>query len=142
MDPAVIDASFALAWVLPDEQAAPLAQRLLSAFDAGEVDLAAPSLWEYEVANALRASVARRRVTQQRASEALRSLLYSGISLHEFGPIADRAWNLALEHDLTVYDAAYLALAEERHCALHTRDRALAEAARKLGLPQGLGERD
>lgn len=142
MGQAVIDASFALASVLPDEQAGRVWQQLLSAFRGGEVDLAAPSVWEYEVANALRLSVARGRLTEQRASVALRSLLGLGVTLWEFAPIADRTWDLALEYDLTVYDAAYLALAEEHGCPLYTGDKRLAEAARRVGLMGDLAEGD
>jgi len=142
MGQTVSDARFALSCVVPDEQASPEARRLLLAFHRREVDLAAPSLWEYEIANALRVSVARRRLTQQEASRALRWLLDLGISLREFAPIADRTWDLALEHQLTVYDAAYLALAEEHGCPLYTGDKRLAEAARRVGIRGDLAEGD
>ena len=138
----VIDASFALASVLPDERAGRVWHQLLSGFRGGEVDLTAPSVWEYEVANALRLSVARGRLTEQWAGMALRSLLGLGVALWEFAPIAGRAWDLALEHQLTVHDAAYLALAQRQRCYLYTGDKRLGDAARHLGLLADLGEAD
>ena len=137
----MIDASLALSWVAPDEQASPDVRGILAALHNGEVRLLAPSLWEYEVANALRIGVARRRLAEEEASKALRWLLELGISLHGFHAIAHRAFELALEHDLTVYDAAYLALAEHQGCPLYTGDKRLAEVARRVGLMADLGER-
>ncbi|WP_019877466.1 type II toxin-antitoxin system VapC family toxin [Sporichthya polymorpha] len=43
------------------------------------------------------------------------------------GPFVHRAWEL--RHTLTVYDAAYVALAESLGCELLTCDRKLASAA-------------
>ncbi len=40
-------------------------------------------------------------------------------------------WRLALQYDLTAYDAAYLWLAEELHAPLATFDRRLGAAARR-----------
>ncbi|MGD8237773.1 MAG: type II toxin-antitoxin system VapC family toxin [Armatimonadota bacterium] len=140
MPQAVIDASFALSWAAPDEQASLDARGILAALHGGEIRLLAPSLWEYEVANALRMGVARKRLTEEEASKALRWLLDLGINLRGFGPICHRAWELALEHDLAVYDAAYLALAEQRRCPLYTNDTRLAHAARRVGLMGHLGE--
>jgi predicted nucleic acid-binding protein len=139
---AVVDASVALSWVVPDEEASAMALRLLLAFHGGEVRLSAPSLWEYEVANALRIGVVRGRIAEQEARDALGSLFDLGISLSDFGPMAGRAWQLAMQHGLTVYDAAYLALAERHRCEFYTADKRLAKAARKTGLVRWVGEFD
>jgi predicted nucleic acid-binding protein len=131
---AVVDASLALSWVVPDEEATPTAVRLLLGFRNGQLWLTVPSLWGYEIANALKVGVTRGRLTEEEGRDALRSLLDLGINLADFGPTANRAWQLALEHQLSIYDAAYLALAEHHRCALYTADKRLAEATRKTGL--------
>lgn len=125
----VIDASVALSWAASEEGVA--SARLLSSFRDGEVRLIAPSLWEYEVSNVLKRWVAQDRITELEGREALHYLLDLGIELFELRLTAERCWRLALKHQLTIYDAAYLALAEERGCELYTRDKRLAKAARE-----------
>ncbi|MEI9478624.1 MAG: type II toxin-antitoxin system VapC family toxin [Deltaproteobacteria bacterium] len=58
----VLDASIALAWALPDE-ASDQADRFLSRVTAKDV-LWVPSLWWYEVANALVVAERRKRLTE------------------------------------------------------------------------------
>jgi predicted nucleic acid-binding protein len=137
---AVIDASAALSWVVPDEEASATALSLLLAYHGGQLRLMAPTIWEYEVANALKVGVARGRLSEQEGKDALRSLLNLGIALCHFGPIADRGWQLALEHGLSIYDAAYLALAEQRRCEFYTGDKRLARATTKTGLTRWVGQ--
>jgi predicted nucleic acid-binding protein len=43
--------------------------------------------------------------------------------------------DLALEHSLSVYDAAYLQLASQHRLALATLDTGLRKAGEKLGVP-------
>jgi predicted nucleic acid-binding protein len=131
---AVVDASVALAWVLPEEEAGPEAIRLLLAFQGNQVQLLAPSLWEYEVANALRVGVTRGRLTAAEGAEARETLFELGIILHHFTETADLAWELAFAHQLSSYDAAYLALAQHHNCPLYTADKRLLSAAGELGI--------
>jgi len=140
MEPAIVDASVALAWVIPDETIEPAAVRLLLAYHGGQVRLLAPSLWEYEIANALSVGVRRERLTAAEGKEALDSLLRLGISLHDFDSVADQAWELSHRHALSVYDAAYLALAQQRECPLYTADRRLARVGADLGVARWIGE--
>jgi predicted nucleic acid-binding protein len=50
------------------------------------------------------------------------------------GAVFDRVLDLMNRHRLTVYDAVYLELAQRRGDTLATLDKALAEAARAMGL--------
>ena len=68
MNVAVVDASVALAWVMPDEQGE-LEAEVLRAHQERRIGLLAPSVWEYEVANALRSAVRRGRVAQDSGYE-------------------------------------------------------------------------
>jgi predicted nucleic acid-binding protein len=128
---AVVDACVALSWVMPDEHGGPEADILL-AHQERRLGLLAPSVWEYEVANALRSAVMRGRVAQDFGYESLATLLGMGIAFTGFADLARRAWELALSGALTIYDASYVALAETRRCDLYTCDEQLANAARGL----------
>lgn len=95
-----------------------------------------PSLWRLEVANALHMAVRRQRIDAafRDASLAdLRSLVV------EIDPDTDQqAWattlHLAERFDLTLYDAAYLELAQRRNLPLATLDQALRNAGRTMGI--------
>jgi len=131
---AVIDANIALSWVLSDEPSSKAILRLLDDFIAEKVRLIAPSLWEYEVHNVLRVSIARDRINEQQAQRASQSLLKLRIELYEFRPLLIDAWNLALAYNLSIYDASYLALANQQRCEFYSSDRQLIKAAQKSGL--------
>jgi predicted nucleic acid-binding protein len=125
---AVVDACVAVAWAMPDEQAGPEAE-LLRAHQERRIGLLAPSIWEYEVANALRMAVLRGRVTPGFGSGLLAVLLGMGIVVTGFTDLADRVWELSVSRAIAVYDASYIALAETRGCDLYTCDQQLATAA-------------
>jgi predicted nucleic acid-binding protein len=65
-------------------------------------------------------------MTDQRAHEALADFLDLPVTRYPHQPFLDRIWEL--RHNLTAYDAAYVALAEVLHAPLITCDRALALA--------------
>jgi predicted nucleic acid-binding protein len=91
--------------------------------------LHAPEVVEPETLNALRSLVRDRAVTDQRASEAVDDLGVVRLIRYPHDPLRERIWEL--RHNLTAYDAAYLALAEALDGAvLMTGDRGLATSAR------------
>ena len=67
----VIDASVALKWRLRDEEATSQADTLLEDFLAGKLELLTPTLFDYEIANALRVAVTRQRLSEPDAAAAL-----------------------------------------------------------------------
>ena len=137
---AVVDASVALSWVFSDEETSPRAIRLLLGFHAGQLRLTVPSLWEYEVTNALKVAVDRGRISEQEGRAAGGLLFDLGLDLCDFASIAEDSWKLALAHHLSIYDAAYLALAKRRGCEFYTADKRLVRAATRTGLPRWIGE--
>ncbi len=60
------------------------------------------------------------------AADAYRDLLGGAIDLYTFAPFGERVWEL--RHNLTCYDAGYVAVAEALACPLLTLDRRLARA--------------
>lgn len=128
----VSDASVALKWfhAQGEEEVAP-ARALLEHYGRHEIGLQVLDLTPYEVGNALlrgRAHVAAERVTT--VLEALAEICPQvSPTTNELGEAAA----LAELHGLTLYDAAYAAVARARGAELATLDRAL--------LSSGLGRR-
>jgi len=133
----VVDASITVAWYLGEEEAATahvVLQRL------GQTQALAPSLWWFEVRNALLANERRGRIDTTQTAEILAHLVKLPIQLVR-EPNGDAILALARTHGLTIYDAAYLELALRADAPLATLDRQLARAARVAQVPL-LGERD
>ena len=132
----VVDASVALAWVLPS-QASPEAEELLRRTEAG-AELVVPSLWFLEVANGLLVAERRKIIVALDRRLALRRLSALALTIDSdnarsaFG----RTSELAVQYGLSVYDAAYLEIAVRRALPLGTRDRALRSAAERSGVPR------
>jgi predicted nucleic acid-binding protein len=90
--------------------------------------LHAPEVIEPETLNALRRHVMRGAVSEWRASEAVTDLASTRLLRYPHAPLRERIWQL--RHELTAYDAAYLALAEGLDATLITADGGLAARAR------------
>lgn len=88
--------------------------------------LHAPHLLDVEVAQVLRRYTERGAITADRGSAALELLVACPITRYGHEPLLPRMWEL--RHNLTAYDAAYVALAEGLRARLVTRDRALAKS--------------
>ncbi len=91
-------------------------------------DVAAPALLDLEVASVLRRQLSRGRLDARRARLALDDLLDLPIQRTPHGPLLRRCWEL--RDNLSVYDAAYVALAEALEVPLVTADARLARASR------------
>ena len=66
-------------------------------------------------------------ISRLEATSAHRDLLRLDLELFSFMPFAERVW--ALRHNLTAYDAWYVALAEALDCPLMTLDGRLSRAS-------------
>ncbi len=86
----------------------------------------APHLLDLEVASALRGLVRRGALAAAVAHAALRQLAVLPVARCDHRPLLPRCWEL--RHSLTVYDAAYVALAEATGATLLTSDQRLAHA--------------
>ncbi len=113
-------------WLLPDQRPtdALRAYRLLL-----EDYAIAPSLWCYEIRDLFVMNERRGRTTSSQSNEALSLLESLPIEL-DGTPAAAMVLDLARQHNLTVYDAAYLELALRRALPLASFDRQLVVAAR------------
>jgi predicted nucleic acid-binding protein len=129
----VLDSSATLAWIYSDETTDPI-RRL---FDAvGEEGAVVPSLWRLEIANSLTVALRRGRIEANFRRAALADLALLDIAIDDQTDV--HAWGETLRvadsFQLTVYEAAYLELAQRRNLPLATLDGDLRDAAKSLGL--------
>ena len=116
----VVDASVVIEVLLRSDVGAELEERLVE----GDDPLHAPHLMDVEVAHALRRCAAHGDIDERHGGNALADLAAMSIERHPHQPLLERIWQL--RHNLTAYDAAYLALAERLDAPLLTRDSGLA----------------
>ncbi len=88
--------------------------------------LHAPELVGVETTNILRRLERARQLASSEASAAHEDLTQLQIELYAYEPFADRVWEL--RHNLTSYDAWYVALAEALQLPLATLDARLARS--------------
>lgn len=127
----VVDASVTMSWCFEDE-ARPVTDDLLARLTSETILV--PALWTHEVANVLLVSERRGRMSESQAARFVELLRQLPIRI-DSAPV-DMGTLLAIgrRHNLSAYDAAYLALAERLGVALATVDQDLAEAARSAGV--------
>jgi predicted nucleic acid-binding protein len=92
----------------------------------GLSELQVPSIFAAEVTSALRRLVNAELLSPVRAATALSAVLSMRTIQYPFEPFALRAWQL--RENLTMYDAWYVALAEQLGTELVTADKRLAAA--------------
>jgi predicted nucleic acid-binding protein len=119
----VIDASALVELLLRTPAAASVRKRLSS---NGQT-LHAPHLIDIEVTHALRRYATTGQIEPARGHAALSHLLDFPLHRNPHDVLLPRIWEL--RHNLTAYDAAYVALAEALDATLLTRDRRLAAAS-------------
>ncbi len=122
----VVDSSVALATVLPESRSVE-ARQLFRRAEKEEIGLVVPDLFWYEVANALRYRLAGQR---EEVAVDLRLLAEAPLATFPLDPV-DMASvaDTALAEDLTVYDAAYLVMAQQMGSSVITEDQKLLTAA-------------
>jgi predicted nucleic acid-binding protein len=112
----VADASAIMAWLL----------RLRSVPIPTDEHVHVPHLIDAEVANAVRGHVRRGELDEHGGWEILDTFRWLGITRHGTFSMLDRVWEL--RHNLSAYDAAYVALAEALQCPLVTGDAGIIRA--------------
>lgn len=125
----VVDANIVLKWLLSEEDS-PRALALRRLAEEGAAELLAPAFCRVEVANALRMSVVRRRITESEGQDLLE--LVQALPLVSFADDASlpAAWTIAREAGVTLYDALYAALAADHLAPLLTADAPFAQKLR------------
>lgn len=117
----VIDTSAALDALASRGPAPGLIERL-----AGDGDLHTPHLIDTEVLHALRRMIINKEISDDRAADVRSDFADLKLVRYPHEPLSDRIW--ALRHNLTAYDATFVALAEMLAAPLVTCDARLASA--------------
>jgi predicted nucleic acid-binding protein len=129
----VLDASLALAWVLPDEKRAATDALLWQAAERGAV---VPAIWHVEIAHTLNAAVRAERISADDRARCLADL--ADLPVRVDAETSARAWREILDvadgTQLAVYDATYVEAAQRLRLPLATLDRQMRRAAAALGV--------
>lgn len=128
----ILDCSVALAWCFEDE-ASDYADKVLDCLE--EQTAIVPRLWHLEVLNVLVVGERRQRIQATEIQEFLSLLQALDIQTDKYSPIIEDAelLRLARLHQLSSYDATYLALALREKLPLATQDKRLKQVAQNLG---------
>ena len=129
MNEAVLDASVVLKWSAGDQRGSVEARRLRADSEAGRLFAVAPALLFLELLNA---AGTRWRWNGDALQELAAGLEDLAFDVGEPGLPSVASW---VARGLTAYDAAYVALAEERGLALMTDDVKILELAPDIGRP-------
>jgi predicted nucleic acid-binding protein len=119
---AVIDASVLVAFYAADDPRHALVAERLGAGDA----LFSPAHLDAEIVSALRGLARNNQRLDRVVPDALAHLVGFPIRRMPMPPLLDRVWEL--RHNITAYDAAYVALAERLDAVLVTCDTRLVNA--------------
>lgn len=126
----VIDASYVLSFLLPSENT-PEAENLFNQFQQQKISLIAPILLSYEIANALKTNVMRKKISGKQAHNLLSAFKLLNIKQE---PIHFKdILKTAIDNNVSAYDASYLVLAKKKRVKLLTLDRKLKQLILKPG---------
>jgi predicted nucleic acid-binding protein len=127
----VLDASITITWALRDEDH-PSADLAFERLGSGSAIV--PAIWWYEVRNVLVLNERRGRISPGDSVQFLLDLQMLSITIDlQFG--GPEIVDLSRMYKLSVYDAAYLALAVRERIPLSTLDGNLGAAAMAAGVP-------
>ncbi len=133
----VVDASVVVKWFSKFEEDIENSEKLLNSHVEGTSPLASSSLVLYEVCNALRFNP---NFDEDDLLKAATSLLKLGLELVDFSEIFESAIALAFSQDITIYDAAYIAVSQTYHIPLITADYKLLAKIKDIPLVMPLKE--
>jgi len=121
----VIDANLGAKFYLP-EVLNEVAYRLVLGLGGGEVSLFVPELFYKECTNIFWKYIRRGGLSEDLARRLLRNLTSLPLSVVPDADLIFNVFDLAVEYEITAYDATYYALARELRLPLVTADERLA----------------
>jgi predicted nucleic acid-binding protein len=133
----VVDASVVVKWFSRFEEDIENSEKLLNSHVEGTSPLASSSLVLYEVCNALRFNS---NLDEDDLLKAATSLLGLGLELVDSLEVFESAIALAFSQDITIYDAAYIAVSQTYHIPLITADYKLLAKIKDIPLVMPLKE--
>ena len=131
MNQVVVDASVALKWYLDDKELGTKALNILTHYLSNNIDLIAPSLLEYEVMNGLKIAQKRGRIDKNTIQSAVEGFFNLEIKVFNISHFSNKALDIINSSDISLYDASYLALAENEKSSFVTADKVLYNKVHK-----------
>jgi predicted nucleic acid-binding protein len=132
----VLDASV-IAKLFLKEEGSDMAIRLKDGHVEGKIEILAPSLMKYELISALKSKNFSKNEIQL-ALEVVRDYGFSIIALDD--ELFDKVAELSIDYNISAYDAAYIALAEDTGVILCTADEKMYGKVKKLDFVRLLSE--
>jgi len=130
----VVDTSALIRLFVPDGPLPDGFEEFLRGVERGLNRAIAPELLAAEAANVINKKRKSGEFSNTESDQLLADLLSVPIRLFTHRPILSRAFEMAREHNLTVYDTLYLALAEEHGGVIFSADNRLVKVADQLRL--------
>lgn len=129
----VVDASVAIKWFIPEIHSIVAAGLLNKKFK-----LLAPDLIFAEVGNILWKKLRLNEVVFETAKAILDDFKKMPFDTYESEVLLDKAWEIAITHNCTVYDSLYVALASTERSLLATADKRLYNSLKATSLSNTL----
>ncbi|SRR3989344_3156529 len=121
----VIDASACLKWAFKDEIDSGKALNLQKLYLDEKVELLAPNIWVFEIANGIKTAFLRDRVPINKCKIKLKQLINSSPYLVNVESDVEICLNNALKYQISVYDSTYVTLAIINNVPLISSDKKL-----------------
>ena len=121
-----------MSWCL-NEEAAETSSKLLKSIIKNEIVV--PGLWAYEVTNTLTISVRRNKLTVAETYGLIKDIQLLPIEFDK--PTTENLssiFNIANEHNLSAYDAAYIELALRTNTQIASFDKEIIKVSERLGI--------
>jgi predicted nucleic acid-binding protein len=131
---AVVDTSAFVRLFIPDGPSPLELEELLAGVERGEDSVIAPQLLLAEAANVLNKKRQLGVLSAEECQELVGLFCRMPIRYYPHQELLPDALSLADEHELTVYDALFLALAARHQAHLITADEKLGSTAESMGL--------
>jgi predicted nucleic acid-binding protein len=125
----VIDTSALIRLFIPDGPIPNGLERFLRGVERGNNIAIAPELLLVESANVLDRKRKIDEISETESVQLLTDILSMPIRYFSHGPLIPAAFDLALQHSLTLYDAVYLALASEQGAIVFSADEDMKKIA-------------
>lgn len=125
-DTFVVDASFALAYLLPDEES-PESDKFILKYRNQEIKLISSAIFNLEVLNGLTAAKLSKRVKDQQCLDLAKRFMKIGVVCEDIDDY--EVFLLAQKINLSVYDASYVWLAKSKNVSLLSVDKRMKKLA-------------
>lgn len=124
----VTDCSIVVKWELPSEPFEAEAMELFKDWQAGAIQIVAPTILLAEIGSAFLRAARHGRLPFDNALQSALNLITLPFTLVDIVPFAERAFNIAHQYQQGFFDCLYVAVAEVRGAEFWTGDRRLFNA--------------